>query len=67
MLESCFCGRSGGLEGCEPVFDDEGTRALRCPDCGHLDLLIWLPEHARLRVFGEAARKSAPSKALTAA
>jgi hypothetical protein len=67
MLESCFCGRTGEIEDREPVFDGEGRRALRWPDCGHLDHLIWLPEHARLRVFEAAAVSSAPSETSTAA
>jgi hypothetical protein len=54
MRESCYCGKTGEIEDREPVAagDDEGT--LRCPDCGHLDRLDWLPEHARRYVFEEA-------------
>jgi hypothetical protein len=47
MLESCFCGRTGEFEDREPVVTRDGERALRCPDCGHLDHLTWLPEEAR--------------------
>lgn len=55
MLESCYCGRTGEVEDREPVVDDDGRRVLRCPDCGHLDHLSWLPEHARLQMFEKAA------------
>jgi hypothetical protein len=54
MLESCYCGRTGEIEDREPVATGDGRRALRCPDCGHLEHLGWLPEEARRRVFGEA-------------
>lgn len=67
MLESCYCGRTGEIEDREPVVDDDGRRALRCPDCGHLDHLGWLPEHARTRMFEEARRRVAHEEATTAA
>jgi hypothetical protein len=54
MLESCYCGRMGEIEDREPVATGDGGRALRCPDCGHLERLGWLPEEARRRAFGEA-------------
>ena len=54
MLESCFCGRTGEFEDREPVVTRDGERALRCPDCGHLDHLNWLPEEARRHAFEEA-------------
>ena len=47
MLESCYCGRTGEIEGREPVVDDEGRQALRCPDCGHLDHLSLAPRGKR--------------------
>ncbi len=59
MLESCYCGRTGEIEGREPVLGDEGRQALRCPECGHLDHLIWLPEQTRSRMFEEAEKRSA--------
>ena len=67
MLESCFCSRTGEIEDREFVLDGEGSRALRCPDCGHLDHLIWLSEHARLGVFEEAGGRLAPSGTSSAA
>jgi uncharacterized C2H2 Zn-finger protein len=37
-----------------PVHDGDGYQALRCPKCGHLDHLEWLPEDARRPVLKEA-------------
>lgn len=54
MLESCYCGRTGEIEDREPVTTEDGGRALRCPGCGHLDSLHWLPEEARRHVFEKA-------------
>ena len=57
MRESCYCGRTGEIEDREPVATEDGGRALRCPDCGPLDHLAWLPEEARRHAFEEAERK----------
>ena len=57
MREACYCGRTGELEDREPVTTEDGGRALRCPDCGHLDLVDWLPEEARRHIFEEAERR----------
>ena len=54
MLESCYCGRTGEIEDREPVATGGGGRALRCPDCGHLERLDRLPEEARQHAFEEA-------------
>ena len=55
MREACFCGRVGELEDRAPVPDADGYQeALRCPKCGHLDRLEWLPEDARRAVLEEA-------------
>jgi hypothetical protein len=67
MLETCYCGRSGEIESREPVVDDEGRQALRCPDCGHLDHLSWLPAETRQLMFEKAAGIAAPAGATTAA
>ncbi len=56
MQEACYCGRAGGIEAREPVRAG-GERALRCPECGHVDRLQWLPEDARRRVLEEAERR----------
>jgi hypothetical protein len=57
MQEVCYCGRAGEIEDREPVRDG-GERALRCPECGHLDYLHSLSEDARALVFEEAERKA---------
>lgn len=57
MLESCYCGRTGEIEDREPVTTEDGGRALRCPECGHLDSLIWLPEEARRHIFEETGHR----------
>jgi hypothetical protein len=57
MLESCYCGRTGEIEDREPVTTEDGKRALRCPECGHLDSLDWLPKEAGRRAFEEAERR----------
>ena len=59
MRESFFCGRVGELEDRTPVPDGDGDgyQALRCPKCGHLDRLEWLPEDARWPVLEEARRR----------
>jgi hypothetical protein len=67
MLETCYCGRTDEIESRESVVDDEGKQALRCPDCGHLDHLSWLPAQTRQQMFEEAAKRAAPGGATTAA
>ena len=57
MRESCYCGRKGEIEDRESVATEGGGRALRCPDCGHLDRLHWPPEEARRHAFEEAERR----------
>jgi len=51
VKEDCFCGGENDLEYREPVFDGDGERALRCPGCGHLEYLRWLPKEIRLLVL----------------
>lgn len=58
MREVCYCGRTGEVESREPVLNNDGRRALRCPKCGHTDRLEWLPKEARARVFEEAEWRS---------
>jgi uncharacterized C2H2 Zn-finger protein len=57
MRESCYCGRTGEIEAREPVATEDGGQALRCPDCGHLDRLDWLPGEAKRHAFEEAGRR----------
>jgi hypothetical protein len=59
VLESCYCGRTGEVSSRRPVVTDGGERALRCPDCGHLEYLEWLPEDARRRVMAEHGQPTA--------
>jgi hypothetical protein len=58
MQEVRYCGQMGEVEDRQPVLEGD-EKALRCPHCGHLDHLSWLPEDARPAVFQEAARRSA--------
>lgn len=57
MQESCFCGRSGDIQDRNPLLDNDGRRALECPDCGHPDYLEWLPEETSILVWEEAQRR----------
>jgi hypothetical protein len=53
----CFCGRRGEITDREPILDESGRWALRCPSCGHIDYLEWLSEEASLVLWGEAKRR----------
>jgi hypothetical protein len=55
MKEACFCGRVGEIEDREPILKDDGQTVLRCPECGHLDDLLWLSADARRRASVENA------------
>ncbi len=57
MQEACYCGRTGEIADREPVATDDGRQALRCPQCGHIDRLDWLPEDNRRLIVQEAGRK----------
>ena len=54
--ESCDCGGEEEFEYREAVLDD-GEWVLRCPECGHLDRLLWLSEEARPLVLAVAQRR----------
>ena len=58
MLEACYCGGVGELEGREPVYGGARVEALRCPRCGHLDPLPCLDAGARIEMFEEAERRA---------
>lgn len=60
MKESCYCGRVGEIEDREPVPDGKGKRVLRCPECGHVDDLRWLPEEAGRLLWEEAIHRREP-------
>jgi uncharacterized Zn finger protein len=64
--ESCYCGRAGDIEDHDPLIDAYGQRALRCPDCGHVDDLRWLSEDARRLVLEKAERREVAARPLTA-
>jgi hypothetical protein len=53
--ESCDCGGEE-LQHWEAVLDD-GEWVLRCPECGHLDRLLWLSEESRALLLGLARRR----------
>ncbi len=60
MQELCSqCGRCGEVEDRDPVWSDRAeTEALRCPECGQLDELLWISDDAGRRlVFAEAERR----------
>jgi hypothetical protein len=54
--ESCECGGEGEFQYREAVLDD-GEWVLRCPECGHLDRLLWLSEESRALLVGLARRR----------
>ena len=56
VRESCDCGGEEEFQHREAVLD-AGQWALRCPECGHLDRLLWLPDEARFLMLGLARRR----------
>jgi DNA-directed RNA polymerase subunit RPC12/RpoP len=60
MQETCSqCGRRRDVEDWDPVWSNRAeTEALRCPECGQLDELLWISDDDRRRlVFAEAERR----------
>ncbi len=57
MRETRYCGRTGEIEDRISVSDEGGGSALQCPDCGHIDSVLWLREEARRLVLEEAANR----------
>lgn len=55
MKHSCCW--AGDLDGREPVMDSEGRGALRCPVCGHMDYMEYLPNEVRFVIWKEAKRR----------
>ena len=55
LRESCNCGGEE-FQYREAVLDD-GEWVLRCPECGHLDRLLWLSDETRSLVLGLAWRR----------
>ena len=56
VRESCGCGGEEEFQYREAVLD-AGQRVLRCPECGHLDRLLWLPDEARSLMLELAQRR----------
>jgi hypothetical protein len=56
IRESCGCGGEEEFQYREAVLDD-GEWVLRCPECGHLDRLLWLSEESRALLVGLARRR----------
>jgi hypothetical protein len=56
VRESCDCGGEEEFQYREAVLD-AGEWVLRCPECGHLDRLRWLPDEARSLLLGMARRR----------
>ena len=56
LRESCDCGDDEEFQYREAVLDD-GEWVLRCPECGHLDRLLWLSDEARALLLGLARRR----------
>ena len=56
VRESCGCGGEEEFQYREAVLD-AGQWVLRCPECGHLDRLLWLPDEARSLMLGLARRR----------
>jgi hypothetical protein len=54
--EGCGCGEEEQFQYREAVLDD-GEWVLRCPECGHLDRLLWLSEESRALLVGLARRR----------
>ncbi len=56
VREGCDCGDEEEFQYREAVLDD-GEWVLRCPECGHLDRLLWLSEESRALLLGMARRR----------
>ncbi len=54
--EGCGCGGEEEFQQREAVLHD-GEWVLRCPECGHLDRLLWLSEESRFLLVGLARRR----------
>ncbi len=58
VRESCDCGGEEEFQYREAVLDD-GKWVLRCPECGHLDRLLWLSEESPVSLAGIGAAEEA--------
>ena len=59
MQEVCcrYCRRCADVDDRNPVWEEGGSEALKCPQCGHLDLLSLLNADDRRLVFEAAVRR----------
>jgi hypothetical protein len=59
MQEVCcrYCRRRAEVDDREPMWGEGGSEALKCPQCGHLDLLSLFNADARWVVFEAAVRR----------
>ena len=57
VRESCDCGGEEEEFQYREAVLDAGQWVLRCPECGHLDRLLWLPDEARSLMLGLARRR----------
>jgi hypothetical protein len=57
VRESCGCGGEEEEFQYREAVLDAGQWVLRCPECGHLDRLLWLSEESRALVVGLARRR----------
>ena len=55
VRESCGCGGEEEFQYREALLDD-GEWVLMCPECGHLDRLLWLSGESRALLVGLARR-----------
>ena len=58
VRESCECGGEEEFQYREAVLDG-GEWVLRCPECGHLDRLLWLSERGPVSRAGVGAAEEA--------
>ncbi len=56
VREGCDCGGEEEFQYQEAVLDD-GEWVLRCPECGHLDHLLWLSDEDRALLLGLVRRR----------
>ena len=59
MQEACcyYCRRCSDVDDRLPMWAENGSEALKCPQCGHLDSLGLLNADARRLVFEAAVRR----------
>ena len=58
MIEVCFCGWRGPVED-RRYLQIDGHEGMACPNCGHVDTLVYLPETSRREMLAIARQRSA--------